>query len=325
LLLHHVFPLLALVATEKLSVILTDKDNLQYLAFWVALGSGEFEKEGLELDRVVATEPIDAERLVRQEKAPIAVLPPPMYVKLVANAVPIVIVARLLQNDPIELVVRDEVIAARKLSRSLPLVDRLRALKGLKLGVAPHPVTRLHALFRSVGLEAKDWVEIVVVPGKEQNDAFEKRKIDALYCHTPFLEKALVEQGASLYVDQAGGEVPALADRQIHTLVVSRRFLQAEPKKTRAIYEAIARAERTIHTDEKAAVDALVRILPERPRKHLETIVHLYRPAVPDSPAPSVAGFERAKLFFPAGSAPPNLEGIDLSAYVFTPPRAGAR
>src|SRR5947209_5454948 len=85
-------------AAEKLRVILSDRENLQYLPFWVAQGGGFFRDAGVELEPMFATEPGDAERMMRQQKAPIAVLPPPMYINLIASKVPIVVVANLLAN-----------------------------------------------------------------------------------------------------------------------------------------------------------------------------------------------------------------------------------
>lgn len=48
--------------------------------------------------------------------------------------------------------------------------------------------------------------------------------MDAIYAHTPYLGTAVVEQDGVLIVNQSAGEVPELADRQIHMLVTTREY-----------------------------------------------------------------------------------------------------
>lgn len=303
-------------ATRRFPVLLPDDHNLQYLPFWVARGAGFFHDEGLDLTLLSAPEKTDTERLFQKGRAQIAVLPPPMYMPLIAAKTPLVLVANLLANDPINVVVPRALLAERKLSPDMPLVERLKGLKGLKVGVAPGPPPRLRALYRSVGLKVEDYLQIVTLHGRDQNRAFAEHKVDVLYCHTPYLEKALTEQDGVILVNQSGGEVPALAMRQIHALVVTRALFEAEPGVVRGLQRAIGRALALIHRDPGAAVAALEREVPARGRRQLETIVGVYGPAVPTTPAVSADGFSQALLLFPAGSTPPKLDGIDLARYV---------
>src|SRR5262249_28674452 len=155
---------------------------------------------------------------------------------------PVVAFANLLRNDPINLVVHRDIVAAHGLSSESPLEDRLNALRGLKIGVAPGPITRLRVLAAAAGLNPASAITIITVPGEAQNQFFAERKVDALYAHTPYLETALTHQDGVLMVNQSAGEIPALADRQIHMLVTTRQFRDAQPdvllRMTRAIYRA---------------------------------------------------------------------------------------
>lgn len=299
-----------------IKVIVPDGENLQYLSFWVARAAGFFRDEGLAVELVIPDRPQLTGDLVRKEAADVAVLPPPTYLELIADRVPIVLVANLLRNDPIDLVVRREVMAARGLSRAQPVADRLRGLRGLRVGVAPNPPARLRALFASEGLDADRDVEIVVLHGKEQNAAFAAGRVDALYAHTPYLETALVEQGAELLVDQSGGEIAALATRQIHALAVTRRLAEASPGTVTALTRAIDRAERLVHADRAAAEAALLREQRGVSARTLPTILALYEPAIPETPDVSADGLTPALALFPASRKPPSLAGIDLAEYV---------
>jgi ABC-type nitrate/sulfonate/bicarbonate transport system substrate-binding protein len=303
-------------ARTMVHVLVPDGDNLQYLAFWVAQGAGLFAEEGIDAQVFSPEIPAQAIAKILGGEAQVAVLPPPVYLQLIADRFPIELVANLLQNDPINLVVRRSVFDAHNMSATAPLHDRLLSLKGLRIGVAPGPPTRLRALFTSEGLDADDTVKIVVRHGKDQNDAFANDQCDALYAHTPYVEKALDDQDAVVLVNQSGGDAPPLAMRQIHALVATREYLGAHEAVVESMVRAIARAERLIHADRAAAEDAVMRALPSLERRHVHTIVGLYQPAVPDTPRVSTDGLAPALALFPASRKAPSLEGVPLADFV---------
>jgi ABC-type nitrate/sulfonate/bicarbonate transport system substrate-binding protein len=236
--------------------------------------------------------------------------------QLIADQFPIELVANLLQNDPINLVVRRSVFDKRKMSAAAPLRERLEGLKGLRVGVAPGPPTRLRALFASVGLDADATVQLVIRHGKDQNESFGNFECDALYAHTPYVEEALDDQEAVVLVNQSAGEAPPLAMRQIHALAVRRDFLGAHEPVVVGMVRAIARAEKRVHEDRAGAEDAVMRALPSLERRHVHTIVGLYQPAVPDTPRVSVEGLAPALALFPASRKAPSLAGVPLAAFV---------
>jgi NitT/TauT family transport system substrate-binding protein len=301
---------------ERVRVIVPDADNLQYLAFWVARGAGFFDEERLALDLSIPAKPVLAQSLFQGGDAEVAVLSPPMYLRLVAENFPVLLVANLLQNDPINLIVRRSVAEARKIAIDQPLDERLAKLKGLRIGVAPGPPTRLRALFAAHRLDADKQLTLVTLHGSEQNEAFGAHKVDALYAHTPYMETALVDQDAVVVVNQSQGEVPELAARQIHALVVTRAFAERHASIVAAMTRAILRAERLVHADHAATVDAVLRALPVYDRGHVEKLVELYDPAVPPTPRVSADGFARALALYPASGTAPDFSAIDPSRFV---------
>ena len=303
-------------AREPLSLIVTESDNLQDLPLFVALGAGYFRDAGLDVTLKPAPTPGEVVDMLHPGEDQVAVLPPPIYLQLIADKFPLVIVANLLQNDPIDLVVSDAVAKTHKLSPTAPLVDRLRALAGVRIGVAPGPIRRLRALYKSEGLDADKTLQIVTIMGQEQNEALATGKVDALYAHTPFLERALVEQQATMIVNQSAGEAPALAARMIHAVVATRGFATHRAADLRRVVAAIARAERLIHADRAAAARAVAAALPDRSGKLIDRIVTIYQPAVPETPTVSVDGLRTALALFPASKRAPDLAGVDLAAFV---------
>lgn len=102
--------------------------------------------------------------------------------------------------------------------------------------------------------------------------------------HTPYLERALIEQDAVMLINQSGGEVPQLAMGQIHALVFAREFAEAIPSTVTAMTRAIYRAQQLIHGNHAAAVEALMNEFPTMSRRHVDAIVGVYESATPPRP-----------------------------------------
>jgi ABC-type nitrate/sulfonate/bicarbonate transport system substrate-binding protein len=299
------------------AVVVPDAANLQFLAFWVAYGAGYFADEGIDVEVQAPEAPALAQSTFQGEDPPFAVLPAPDFERLIAERFPLELVANLLANDPIDLVVRREVADARGIRADQPLAARLESLRGLTIGMAPNPRTRLVALFRSQGLDADALVRVRTVRGDDQNEALRAGTVDALYTHTPFLERALLDDDAVVVVDQAGGEVAALAGRQIHALVVKREFAEKEPRVVGGMLRAIARAETLVHADAEATTDAILRAVARHDREHVAELVAIYAPAIPRSPEVTAGKITRELAYYPAGGVAPDLSHVALDRFVY--------
>jgi NitT/TauT family transport system substrate-binding protein len=183
---------------RPVTIEVPSKSNLQFFTLWVALGSGFFQEEGLEPWLIVDETPRNAGQYLLDGKADIALLQPPMFLGRMAEEKPIVLFASLLANEPINLVVRKEIADARKIPLHASLRERLQAMRGLRIGVAGEPPPRLRSLFKSVGMDADRDLEIVIVDGPGQVQAFADNKVDGLFAHTPYLETAIVNYHAAV-------------------------------------------------------------------------------------------------------------------------------
>ena len=302
---------------KAVRVVMASKENLQQMNFWIAQGAGFFSDEGLDVEVIVPPNPQGTSQLILRGGADVAVLQRPLYLDLIGQQQPVLIFANLLQNDPINLVLRKEVAEARGISVEMPLTERLNGIRGLRVGVAPGPPVRLRLLFKSVGLDADRDIEMVIIHGAEQNQAFADGQVDALYSHTPYLERALVKQEAVLIVNQSAGEIPDLANRQHHALVTTQDYANANPEVLVALTRAVYRAQQLIHADLQATADAIRAsgVQLQEPQG-LATIVAIYEPAIPQTPEVSVEGILTELALYPAQKTPPDLSGIDLSTYV---------
>jgi NitT/TauT family transport system substrate-binding protein len=291
--------------------------NLQFFTLWVALGAGFFQAEGLEPTVLVDPSPRSAGSILLRGEADVAVLQPPMFLGMMAEEKPIRLFASLLANEPINLVVRKDVAEARRLRPTAPLRERLEAIRGLRVGVAGEPPPRLRTLFASAGLDAERDVDLVIVHGPDQVQALADRRVDALFSHTPYLETALVKHGAVLLVETSSGEVTALADGQIHALATTPTLARDKSDLVLAVTRAIHRAQRLIHSDLNATVDALVASGAAGPERALtEAIAAVYGPAVPQTPEVSLSGIERAARLYPAHPRAPDFSRVRASDFV---------
>ncbi len=298
-------------------VFLSESGNLQWLNFWVAQGAGMFSDEGLDVELVFSNKPGGGSQYLVTGKADMALMSRPKYLNAIGKGQPVVIFANLFRNDPINLVVQGDVAEERDLSAELPLAERLERMRGLRVGVAPGPPPRLRVLLVSAGMDPDKHIETVIVPGPEQNRAFGDKRVDALYAHTPYLETALVDQDAVLVVNQSAGEVPGLGGRQIHALVCMQDYARKHPEVLVAMTRAIHRAQQLIHADLQATVRAVLEseIKLEAP-EGLPTIVGLYAPAIPDTPAVSAGRAFRELALFPEHKVAPDLTLEDIAAHV---------
>ena len=295
-------------------VLVPDPDNLQYLAFWVALGAGHFKQEGLTVRVVPAGAPGAASQEFMSGAAEIAILPPPQYGQLVSQGQPVLAFANLLQHEPANVVVQREIAAARGLTPALALHERVRRLQGLRIGVASGPASRLRLLLAAAGLEPDRDAQLVLVPGEEQVTAFAERRVDALFAHTPYLEEVLRHHGASLAANLSSGEFPALAGMQLHVLATRRDFAATHGQVLTSLARGIQRAQRLLHTDKTASSRALREArMVGLDLALVDTTIALYAPAVPRSPAVSPEAAQRAVQAWGGGAAGFGAAAVDVA------------
>ena len=303
-------------SASTVRVFVPTADNLQFMSFWVALGAGYFEDKGLDVRLALPPRDGGGANFLFQGMADVGVFPVPQYLNLIGLEQPLLIFANLLQNDPVNLIVRQDLVDELQISPGTPLRERLEATRGLKVGVAPGPVTVLRTLYESVGMDIDIDIETVVMDPHRENEAFGDGEVDALYAHTPFLEEALVEQGAVILVNQSAGEVPQVKFQQIHTMATTRSYADANPDVVVSLSRGLYRAQQLIHRDQRATAFYLMATIDGLDPQRLDTIIEIYEPAIPQSPVVSVEGVVQVLARYPEHRTPPDLSGIDLTIYV---------
>jgi ABC-type nitrate/sulfonate/bicarbonate transport system substrate-binding protein len=284
--------------TTQLRVGVEREGDLRLLALWVAIGSGEFRRAGLEIVPVVLGARIG--EALRAGEVQIAALRPTYWAPLVTGRAlaggaagagatepgSVTLVAALLRNDASNLIVQRKALERRGLDGSAidstPLGARLDALHELRLGYVGSTAAHVAALLG----ERASRVRLVELDEASADGAFASGDVDALFAPSPWAERAILSADGALLVhasresrEPTGTQLPLL-----DAVVATRAFVQGDEARLEAFVRAIAAAEVLVHDERAAAVHALSEARPSADRALLETGVLLYEPAVPRDP-----------------------------------------
>src|SRR5574339_348766 len=75
-------------AAQAVRIGIPERNNLQYMSFWVAQGAGLFAAEGLAVEIVVPDAPNQSGMILMQKRVDISLLQPPIYLGLIAEQHP---------------------------------------------------------------------------------------------------------------------------------------------------------------------------------------------------------------------------------------------
>ena len=257
-------------------------ENFQFMNFWVAQGLGLFEQEGIDLEVTVAA----TQGSFIQAGADIAIMPNPAFLNQAANGAPLKAFANTFQHDPANLIIRESIATNRGLSINMTLKQKLMGLQGLRVGVAQGPKRRLLKMFEVEGLDANTIIDIIEISGHNQNQAFEDDVIDAIFIHTPYLEHALINQGATLLIHNSKGEPAALSDLNIHLMVTTQNYLNNNEAIIQGITNALCKAQQIIKSDKALTILAIQNSgMTMNDPNTIGVIYDIYVDAIPSSPA----------------------------------------
>ena len=177
-----------------------------------------------------------------------------------------------------------------------PLNDRIKALKGKKIGITgPGSGTEalLIYLFKKVGLDAKTDAELVNLGGTVSAavGALKTGRVDALSYAQPAAQ--IVETGkfGTNYISPVRGDVPGLDDVTQGIVFTTDTTLGKKKKEIAAFQQAVVRGLTYIHSDPDGARKLLGSYLGAAKPATLDALMPLLEKEMPDK-----AGFPRASF-----------------------------
>jgi ABC-type nitrate/sulfonate/bicarbonate transport system substrate-binding protein len=295
------FPLRARAANQPLSTGQVGK-SIAFFPIYVAAQMGYFTDAGLD----VTTTIFQTGQLVGAAMTSGSVdvgtsLMTDVFALLKANR-PTQVIGSLVDGYYVDIIASNKLMADTKTSRSSKLADKIRALKGKKIGITG-PGSGTEALvvylFKSAGLDTTRDAELVNV-GADQASviaALGSNRIDAVSFAWPLSMIAQAKGVGKPYIMPADGDVPSMTG-QLHGCMYARPDVIA--KKTDAIVafvKAIGRAEALLHHD-AAKRDALVRQYdPNLDEAATAQLMAAYLPVLPTAPRVSPAAYAKSLNF----------------------------
>ena len=154
---------------------------------------------------------------------------------------------------------RKDWLAKAGVSPSSSLEQKLRALKGARIGastIGGGPAQYTRYLVRTVGLDPETDMKILAVGfGASRMAALRTNQVDVTIGDSPEADEIEMEGFGQLYINCA--EIPVFRDFPYTLLVVMADFAEKQPEAVRRIVHTIGQANDLFHTDLASAVDML--------------------------------------------------------------------
>jgi NitT/TauT family transport system substrate-binding protein len=162
----------------------------------------------------------------------------------------VIAIASVLTRLTMSVVVHRDVAAARGVGPASPLAERLRALRGLTLGVTqPGAVSDLYARYflRRAGADPdRDASLVAIGDGSALMAALRTRQIHGYVLSAPTPQIAEREGFATILIRPSQGDVPELTDFAPVVVVTGRQQAARQPEQVAAFLSGLARARRMV-------------------------------------------------------------------------------
>ncbi|MGE5217470.1 MAG: ABC transporter substrate-binding protein [Chloroflexota bacterium] len=155
-----------------------------------------------------------------------------------------------------------DVAKAKGITESMPLIDKIKALKGLTVGVTnPGALTAHLAAFviRKAGYNPQQDVHIIPIgSGPTWLAALENRKVDAALTAPPVPDTAVARGFAILLINNAKGEDPSIPEFLMENLIARPETLAKDGDTVRRMVRALTKANQwALQSTAEQVADAL--------------------------------------------------------------------
>ena len=161
---------------------------------------------------------------------------------------PLMMVSSGLNRVFINWAMHKEAAKSKGITESSPLQEKLKALKGLIVGVTnPAALTShlAHFVIRKAGYVPQQDVQVIPIgAGPTWLAAVENRKVDAALTAPPVPETAIRRGHAIMFINNAKGEDPSISEFLMENLVARPETLKKDPDLVRRMVRALVKANK---------------------------------------------------------------------------------
>lgn len=304
------------VQKTKLTVAVAS-NSLAWLPYLVADGAGYLADEGLDVKNVAIgtnTAPIAA---LLGGSVDVAAVGVQAALTAAARKQPIRVLVPLSTEFTSMMFMRKEAMRKAHVSSNLPLAERVKALKGMKVAICNSGCSTdllLRYLLATYAPDIKPDRDLQIVPILQASSvlaSMSRGMIDVAMFSPPVPEKAVADGYADIYIDTIAGEVPATRGMLFTALLVTDQSLKKNPAALRALVRAIDRALKLIHTHPAKAGAAARKFMPKMGDALWNSAMQKMKQATPKDPFVSVDGLKKYGDLINSGATKFN---IDYSA-----------
>lgn len=209
-------------------------------------------------------------------------------IKAQTQAIDLVSVMNLMDQVGLLVVYSNDALKAKGLTPASSLDDKVKALKGLRVGISsPGSTTDLFVrdLMKVRGLDPERDVRLVPFgTGGPLLAALEKGQLDAFVYVSPFPEMAEIRGAGKIMINAVTGEVPELRGFVYNTVFGTRKYVEENPQAVLGVVKALLKAVRYIHADKAGTIAAAQKFFPDADPAAFAKAVESHIAATPKIP-----------------------------------------
>jgi NitT/TauT family transport system substrate-binding protein len=309
---------------RDITVTQSTADSVAFLPIYIAKYNHYFEDEGFRVNLIITNGGGPDVAALISGQAQFTAAGPINQLALFQQGQRTLSVASFFDRLIGNIVIRKDIYDAKKLG-SLPVEERIKALKGLKISV-----TRLGSLtdmvarsyLRRAGLDPqKDAMIVATTAGAPQIAALMQKQVDAVSATTPASEEMVSRGAGVMLVNNTHGEDPFFVPFAEQTILVMPAWAQQNPDLVKAFVRAIVKAETWAHAhSSEDAAKIMVSYVPSLDVKVLADQIELIKDGIPTTGCISQKGIEaNFKLFDAAGLLTKPMQWTDIATNEYLP------
>lgn len=219
--------------------------SVAFASLYHAKSAGYFAEEGLDIDIITVAGPGSIQAVLARD-AQFAMAPGTYHLIAHDKGQRLLALMSILTRNSINVVVHKDIARERGITEKNPLVEKIKALKGLKLsgaavGSFSYQVLTYYLL--RAGFDPQKDVQLIGIgAGPPMLLALEQRKVDAFSTGTPIPDAAVARGFGLMVVDNAAGEDPDFAEFMMNAVITHPDYLKEKPDVVRKVLKALVKA-----------------------------------------------------------------------------------
>ena len=273
-------------------------DGLQISAIHIAVGAGYFKEEGLEVEFVdVNSGPRQVAALMGGSAlfAPLGMI---HAIKISAEGGSLVAAANLFSVMDLHVVLSKAAIAKTGITRAMPLDEKVRRMKGLRIGItSPGSTTDTMArtLFKARGMDPDQTVQLQPLGGgTNMLAALEKGLTDGFVWSAPQPQVAVQKGLGEIIIDPFERDVPEMVDVPYEVMMINRATAKENEDLIRRSLRAMTKGMKCTQGHPEETLKMMQARFPNYEQDVLRVAWKRYIEAVPKTPVISTGMFDQS-------------------------------